>query len=367
MTSVAVVGAGVFGTFTALSLLERGAEVTLIDGWGPGNSRSSSGGESRVIRATYGPREVYTAWVVRSLELWKTYEAQWGRQLYHRTGGLWLVGDDDEYEAAALPVLRKHGVRFDELTTDDATLRFPQIHLGDVRWAIYEPDAGYLLARRACQAAHKAFVEAGGRYIEQAAARDHEAVRLSDGETIRADSYVFACGAWLARLFPELGADWIRPSRQEVYYFGTPTGESRFNEGECPLWIDNVARVHYGIPGTEWRGFKVAGDSRGETVDPTTLDRVPTATGIEAARDYLEFRFPGMKGAPLVEARVCQYENSADESFIIDRHPDAETVWLVGGGSGHGFKHGPALGEHVAAVVVGANEPNSLFSLARFA
>jgi sarcosine oxidase len=195
--------------------------------------------------------------------------------------------------------------------------------------------------------------------------RDHDELRLSDGETIRADRHVFACGPWLAELFPELGADWICPTRQEIFYFGTPKGDSRFNAGECPLWIDNVADVYYGIPGTEWRGFKVASDSRGERVDPTTMDRAPTLAGMRQARDYLEFRFPGMKGAPLVESRVCQYENSADENFIIDRHPDAENVWLVGGGSGHGFKHGPALGEHVAAAVLGAADADPLFNLSR--
>ena len=367
-TSVAVIGAGVFGGFTALNLLKRGARVTLIDAWGPGHSRASSGGESRVIRATYGPREIYTAWVVRSLELCKQYEAQWGRKLYHPTGGLWLVGADDDYEKQALPLLRKHGVRFDELTADDAARRFPQMNFEDVGWAIYEHDAGYLLSRPACQAVQEAFIEAGGTYVEQAAKRSGDAIVLSDSRTLRADSYVFACGPWLSELFPELGADFITPTRQEIYYFGTPQGDSSYLEGECSVWIDNGARRYYGIPGTEWRGLKIGDgdDSRGETVDPTTMDRLPRADAIDAARAYMEFRFPGMKDAPLVEARVCQYENSADENFIIDRHPDADNVWLVGGGSGHGFKHGPALGEHVAAAVLGAGEPDPFFRLSRF-
>ena len=145
-----------------------------------------------MIRATYGPREIYTAWFVRSLELWKQYEAQWGRKLYHRTGGLWLVGDDDDFEQQALPLLRKHGVRFEELTTDDAARRFPQINFYGVQWVIYELDVGYLLAHRACQAVQAAFIEAGGTYIEQAAKRSGDAIVLSDGETVRADSYVFA-------------------------------------------------------------------------------------------------------------------------------------------------------------------------------
>ena len=367
--SVVVIGAGVFGSFTALKLLERGETVTLVDAWGPGHSRASSGGESRVIRATYGDDAIYTRWVVRALEQWKAYEERWGTTLYHRTGGLWLVGDDDASERAAVPHLRDAGVRFEELTAEEAGRRFPQIHVEDVRWAIYEHDVGYLLARRACQAARQALVAAGGRYVQQEArlASDGRSVTLSGGESLEADAFVFACGPWLGALFPEVGKDWIVPTRQEIYYFGTAAGDRRYVEGECPIWIDNGARLYYGIPGNEWRGFKIADDSAGPRVDPTTMDRLPTPEGIDAARDYLAHRFPGMKDAPLVDARVCQYENSADHHFVVDRHPDHNRVWLVGGGSGHGFKHGPVLGEHVAGSVLGAIEPEPMFRLARFA
>ena len=90
----------------------------------------------------------------------------------------------------------------------------------------------------------------------------------------------------------------------------------------------------YGIPGNEWRGFKVADDTRGPVIDPTTETRTPSPEALQTARDYLGYRFPGLKGAPLLESRVCQYEQSPDEHFIIDRHPGAANAWLVGGGSG---------------------------------
>ena len=368
--NVVVVGAGAFGGWSAFQLLREGARVTLVDAWGPGHSRASSGGESRVIRGTYGPRAVYSHWVARALELWREFEKRSGQQLYHRTGMIWLVGEDDAYEKAALPALREAGLEVEALDIETCRKRFPQIHFEGVPWALYEVDAGYLLARRACQAVLAAFLEGGGRYEQQLANPKRvrskiSGVELSNGTVLEADAYVFACGPWLSQLFPELGADLVTPTRQEIYYFGTAAGDSRYLEEACPAWIDNGRRTFYGIPGSEWRGFKIADDSHGDVVDPTTMDRRPNESSITAARDYMEFRFPGMKDAPLVEARVCQYENSVDDEFLIDRHPELMDVWIVGGGSGHGFKHGPALGEHVAKLVRGIAEPEPLFSLSR--
>jgi glycine/D-amino acid oxidase-like deaminating enzyme len=190
---------------------------------------------------------------------------------------------------------------------------------------------------------------------------------LSDGTRLAADHYVFACGPWLGRLFPESIGDRIRPTRQEVFFFGAPAGDSRFQEDRLPVWIDHGERVFYGIPGNEWRGFKVADDTHGPAFDPSAGERMPTPAGLMSARAYLARRFPGLKGAPLVEARVCQYENSPDSRFIIDRLPDTANAWIVGGGSGHGFKHGPAVGERVADLVLGSRTPDPFFALARFA
>jgi glycine/D-amino acid oxidase-like deaminating enzyme len=133
-----------------------------------------------------------------------------------------------------------------------------------------------------------------------------------------------------------------------------------------PAWIDNGVRIFYGIPGNQGRGFKIADDSHGAAFDPTSGDRTPSAEGIAAARRYLRARFPALGDPPLLEARVCQYENSRDGHFILDRHPGAANVWVLGGGSGHGFKHGPALGELAASTVLGEVQPEPFFSLARF-
>jgi sarcosine oxidase len=371
---IVVVGAGAFGGWTALFLRRSGARVTLVDAWGPGNSRASSGGETRVIRATYGPRAVYTRMAARALALWKEHQARWHRQLYHGIGVLWLVESDEQYEKAALPILRDARVAFEELQGAEVARRFPQINCEQVRWAILEKDGGYLTARRACAAVLEGFLAEGGEYRQLAVQAPIaptggalSSIALSDGSRLTADRFVFACGPWLGGLFPDVIGDRVRPTRQEVFFFGTPAGDRRFTEEALPVWADHATRFMYGIPGNEWRGFKVADDTRGPVIDPTTESRVPSPEALQIARDYLAYRFPGLKGAPLLESRVCQYEQSPDEHFIIDRHPQAANAWIVGGGSGHGFKHGPAVGELVAGLVLGGQAPDEQFRLSRFA
>ncbi|PYP17808.1 MAG: hypothetical protein DMD54_06445 [Gemmatimonadetes bacterium] len=372
---VVVVGAGAFGGWTALFLQRQGARVTLVDAWGPGNSRASSGGETRVIRATYGPRAIYTRISARALTLWKEHEQRWRRQLFHGIGVLWLVESDDQYEKAALPILREAHVRFEELQGPEVARRYPQINCDRVRWAIFENDGGYLTARRACAAVLEGFLaEGGGGEYRQLAVQTPapsggqlSSVVLSDGSRITADSFVFACGPWLGSLFPDIIGDRVRATRQEVFFFGTPPGDQRFTENAMPVWADHGTTFMYGIPGNEWRGFKVADDTRGPVFDPTTGERTPTPAALQTARAYLGYRFPALKDAPLLEARVCQYEESPDEHFIVDRHPAAANTWLIGGGSGHGFKHGPAVGELVARLVLSGATPDEQFRLARFA
>jgi len=231
---VAVVGAGAFGGWTALYLLRQGARVTLLDAWGPGNSRASSGGETRVIRATYGPDRVYVQMVARSLQLWRENEARWDRKLYRQTGMLWMAGEDDRYEKASLPLLHDARLMVEELTSAEAGKRYPQINFEGVKWALYEKEAGYLLARRACEAVLEGFIKEGGEYRQLSATPnaikqgEMQALTLSDGSELVADQYVFACGPWLGKLFPEIIGDWVKPTRQEIFFFGTPAGDPRF-------------------------------------------------------------------------------------------------------------------------------------------
>jgi sarcosine oxidase len=370
---VAVVGAGAFGGWTALHLLERGVRVTLLDAWGPGNSRASSGGETRIMRGTYGPDQPYTKVAARALKLWQKYEKRWKRRFLHRTGVLWMVSSrDDAYERGSLSQLRKNQIKFREFSTAEMKKRWPQINFSDVHWGIFEPECGYLDARVSCQAVVDAFITSGGTYRQLAVSPDDlesaplRSLTLSDGSQLKADHYVFACGPWLGKLFPETLGRLIQPTKQDIFFFGAPAGDLRFTDAHLPVWGDHGKRFFYGIPGSDNRGFKVADDTRGGPFDPSSSERVVSQATLKRVREYLAFRFPAMKDAPLVETRVCQYEQTPDSNFIVDRHPRMQKVWLLGGGSGHGFKHGPALGEMMAEMIVNDLEPDVLWRISRF-
>jgi len=368
---IAVVGAGAFGGWTAFHLRRLGADVTLIDSWGPGNTRSSSGGETRVIRAIYGPDRVYVEMVKRAYEWWEQLDATTDEPLYLETGVLWMHRGDDAYVRSSLPTLHDLGFAVDQLTLADAARRYPQIDFGGIKSVWFERRGGALSARRACIAVRDAFDKSGGSYRTAQATPGAiangslTALQLGDGSRIEADVFVFACGPWLSRLFPDVVGKYIHPTRQEVFYFGTPSGSERYAAGPLPIWVDFGERIIYGIPDLRGRGFKVADDTRGEPIDPTNGDRTPSAQGIARARRLLSERFPEMAKAPLIAAEVCQYENSPDGDLIIDHHPRAKNVWFVGGGSGHGFKLSPAVGEIAANAILSAKEVPEMFRLER--
>lgn len=362
---VAVVGAGVFGAWTAYTLRQQGASVLLLDAYGPGNSRASSGGESRMIRLGYGPDEIYSRMSQRSLVRWKELFGE-RHHLFVKTGILWLAHDRDSYCEATLATLQRLGANHEKLDHTQLAQRFPQIALGRVSWGILEPDSGVLLARRAVQAVAAAARAVGVDYREEAIASPittDGVIRTTAGDEIVAGQFVFACGPWLPKLFPELLGDRIHVTRQEVIFIGVPPGDDRFNVGVMPCWIDFNDLV-YALPNIEGRGFKIAIDAHGPEFDPDSSERVVTTAGLSAVREYLAQRVPSLAAAPVTETRVCQYENTSNGDFLIDKHPELENVWLLGGGSGHGFKHGPAIGEYAAQMILGKGVPEARFSLA---
>jgi glycine/D-amino acid oxidase-like deaminating enzyme len=369
---IAVIGAGAFGAWSALYLLRGGARVTLLDAWGPGNSRASSGGETRVMRGAYGPNQPYTKLAARAMELWKDHESQWKRKFFFPIGVLWMVEGEGDFERGSLPFLKGAGIPFEQLSTAEMARRWPQINFQNVSWGIYEPHGGYLLARASVQAVVEQFAAEGGEYRQAAVQAqrletvDWKELSFSDGSTLAADQYVFACGPWLGHLFPQTIGPHFISTKQDVFFFGTPAGDPRYNEEKVPVWADHGDRFMYGIPGNQGRGFKLADDTRGPRFNPTSGQRLVSEDWLAEARRYLSYRFPGMNGAPLVETRVCQYEDTTDHNFIIDRHPSNQNVWIVGGGSGHGFKHGPALGEMVARLLLQDDPAAPLYRLARF-
>jgi sarcosine oxidase len=355
---VAVVGAGVFGAWTAYCLRQSGKRVLLIDGYGPGNSRSSSGDESRIMRMGYGGDEIYSRSAQRSLQLWKELFARTGEKLFHETGVLWLAHEGDPYPVRTFETLTDLRIPAEKLTLEEVSTRYPQISTEGIGGAFLEPESGVLLARRAVQTLVRETIESGVEFLQDSVAPlNHEqpfgGLATIDGERISAGEYVFASGTWLPKIFPDLLTNRINPTRQEVFYFSAPG--NRFRPPSLPTWID-FKNEAYGLPDIEGLGVKVAIDRHGAPFDPDTGDRVTSSEGLSEVRRYLARRVPELENAPVNDARVCQYENTSNGDFLIDHHPEFDNVWLVGGGSGHGFKHGPFVGEYVAARIDGRNE-----------
>lgn len=372
---IAVIGAGAFGAWAALHLVERGAQVTLLDTWGPGNSRSSSGGETRIMRATYGPDQPYTEMAARALKLWAKYERKWTQQFLHRSGVLWMVSKrDDAFERGSMRMLQAAKMEYQELSPAQMRKRWPQINYEGIKWAIFEPECGYLDARAGCAAVVQAFKHAGGKYRQTAVVQPLEplpktrrGILLSDGSHLAADFYIFACGPWMGAMFPRTIGSLIRATKQDVFFFGAGSRQSiAFSDAHLPVWADHRDKFLYGIPGNDHRGFKIADDTRGPDFEPTNGERIVSPEMLKDIREYVAFRFPALKDAPLLETRVCQYEQTPDGHFIIDRLPGHANVWLLGGGSGHGFKHGPAIGEMMAELVLKDREPKPIWRLDRF-
>jgi len=316
----------------------------------------------------YGADELYTRWALRSLTQWKEFFAATQQALFHETGVLWLAGKEDERVRQSAETLRRCGVAFEELSRTELERRYSQIGLEGITKALLEPHSGVLMARRGVAAVVEDAVNRGVEYRVAHIAEPHGAgaigaVKTSSGERIEAGTFVFACGAWLGKIFPDVLGSRIFPSRQEVFFFGVPAGDARFAPPALPTWLFQEDEI-YGMPDLESRGLKIAVDRHGERVDPDTQSRLASAEGAQEARRFVEQRFPGLRGAPIVETRVCQYENTWNGDFLIDRHPEMENVWFVGGGSGHGFKHGPAVGEYVAERIIEGGAEEERFSLA---
>ncbi len=367
---VAVVGAGVFGAWIALELQRAGRKVVLLDAYGPGNAHSSSGGMTRVIRMGYGDFEIYGRWSMRSLEKWQELFRQAAyASLFQQSGVLWLAREQDPLTLKSLATLEKLGVPHERLTRPELEARWPQIDYGPITWAIHEPESGFLMAFHAVQAVARWARYQGCEYRAARVAPPEatggrlEALTTERGEKVSAGAYVFACGPWLAKLFPEVLGDRIFISRQEVFYLGPPPGEERFKVGAIPAWADFAEEI-YGVPDFKGRGFKVAPDRHGAAVDPDSLERIVSPDSKARVRDYVRRRFPALADSPVVNSEVCQYTNTSNGDFLIDRHPEIDGCWLVGGGSGHGFKHGPAIGEYVAARIADGGPVEERFSLA---
>lgn len=365
-----VVGAGVFGSWTAWDLQRRGHRVLLLDAWGAAHSRSSSGGETRLIRTEYAGNALYTRWAWDSLAEWRALSKRHELPIFHQTGALYIYPEDGPKIDESIALQRGLGIPIDKLGAADMAKRWPQIDFDGIAVGVMQPTMGALMARRSVQMLVAEFIAAGGTYRQLAV--DPPTMKgaaltsiTANGETLNAGRFIFACGPWLPKLFPAVIGDRIIPTRQDVFFFAPQAGDTRFEAANLPAWVDVSSKdLHYGFPDIEARGFKIALDAHGPKYDPDASDRRIPDQSLADVRAYLSRRFPDLAKRPLAEGRVCQYENSDNGHLLIDRHPEWRNCWMVGGGSGHGFKHGPAVGKYVADLALGSGGVERDFMLA---
>jgi glycine/D-amino acid oxidase-like deaminating enzyme len=346
VSSAVVVGAGVFGAATARELALRGWDVTLVEQYAPGTVRSASGGDTRLLRFAHGDVDWYAAMARDARLKWIELQEATGTRIWEPIGLAWFGRSEDGFEARSRASLDRLGIRSEWLQPETARSLYPSVNVDDLAGVLYEPEAGVLHARRATQL----LVEDGER-----AGVLYESARVLPGDDPRGDDVIWACGPWLASLFPAHVQ--LKVTRRDVFFFGAD-GSWRGTPGFC-----DYDAAYYGHGELAGLGVKVAPDLPGEEIDPDTLERIPLPSWERAAREYLGRRFPALADAPVIGTRVCQYDLSADTHFIVDRHPERDSWWLIGGGSGHGFKHGPAFAEYVADCVEGKREREPFHAL----
>ena len=404
-SDVVVVGAGLWGTFTAYNLARRGASVTLVDQYGPGNSRATSGDETRGVRSTYGEKgetgELWMLWAREAMKRWTALDEEWSRiygtQLYFRTGDVTFRSSEG---SGIIRQTRewwdKHGVPYEMVTPDEARRRWPVYAIDDIVEVMYEPDAGVVRSRKACQAMATVFERIGGRIeigkatLGEVAGGQLQSVTVA-GRALRADLFVFALGPWLRTFFPAVLGERMRTPIGVACYFGIPAGDSRFYYPNMPSYnfpgttgwpalpIDSRGlRVRGGVGG-RGGGGRAGGGGRGAGgggraggaaaadppppelspnnipvgQDPDFSSRWADAGRIESARNFLALRIPDVATMPILETRSCHYEQSSSRDFIVDKHPEMANVWLAGGGNAEGAKFAPVIGDYISQRVVG--------------
>ena len=370
-SEIVVVGAGAFGMWTALNLVRQGADVTVVDPYGPANSRQTSGGETRGVRTSYGDRmhgDQWAVWGAEAIRRWNAWDEEHGAdmlpKLFFNTGDLILRPEMEPYLEDTMANWNAIGTPYEQLDMDEVRRRWPWIKLDEMNVALYEPGAGVVRARRTIESVAKVFEREGGKFVlGRAALGDQTGGRLNNVsvepcENVSGQTFVLAVGPWFPKFLPELMGKRLRIPIGHVFYFGIPSGNNNFMFPNMPS---------YGVPGcTGWpaltgdhRGFRVRTGGR-PPQDPDESDRWIDKEHHERPREILERFFPDLVGQPVLETRACHYESSIDSNFIVDKHPDFDNVWIAGGGSAEAFKFGPMLGEYIAKRVLDMDDQPEL-------
>ncbi len=363
--TVIVVGAGVFGTASAIELRRRGWETTLLDPGPLPHPRASSTDISKIVRMDYGPDAFYSELARDALVGWDAWNGAWDVPLYHEDGFLILSGDGmapGTFERESHDVLSEMGVKLDPVDPEVLRARFPAWADGRFRTGYFNPRAGWAESGRVVG---KMLERARGLGVRLLTRRTFvrlvedgsrvAGVRTKDGTDHPADRVVVAAGAWTPSLLPWL-SDVMWATGQPVLHFRVDDPE-RWKAPAFPTWAADIAGTGwYGFPALDDGTLKIGHHGTGRRVDPDQL-RIVDPDHEARCRDFLSEALPDLVDAPAVSSRLCLYCDTFDGDFWIGEDPEREGLVVAAGGSGHGFKFAPVLGPIVADAVEGRENP----------
>ena len=279
---VVVIGAGAFGGWTAYYLRQLGASVRLVDAYGPGNSRATSGDETRGVRSSYGDRARVRSCgppVPPCIDRCTTFDEEWGRRmkvrLFFKTGDLIFRQGPETFTERTQDMWTRLNIPFQVVSVDDMARKYPVFNLAKVGFGLYDPRAGVVRARRACEVVAEAFRQSGGRVLMgYAALGDRDAARLQNirttgpAATLTAGTFVLAVGPWFPKLLPEMMASRMRTPLGHVHYLARRPATTGSRSESPKLQFSGVTG---GLRSAGQPGFRAMRGSA--LVDPDTSDR----------------------------------------------------------------------------------------------
>ncbi|MCP1337639.1 FAD-dependent oxidoreductase [Futiania mangrovi] len=355
-----VIGAGIMGLSAARALIQRGAEVTVLEqAASVPNEAGSSVDESRLIRYPYGAEAGYTAMVEDAFAAWDRVWQDIGRTHYTERGTLCLSFEDGDWTHRAEGLMCDRGITYSRRTGPELEGLYPQFDMGDIHAAFTTPTGGILEAREivadlARWVAKRARIRMGAQVTDLDPGKG--TVTLAGEGTLSADSLVIACGPWAAKLLPSLAPRAI-PSRQVSVWLQVPDAW-RDEWARAPLLIDIApGRGFYAVPPNAQGQIKLGDHSFAMTGDPDA-DRAAAEAEVEAILALARQRIRDFGSYRVTASKACFYTVAPEERFVVE--PLGEKAWVMAGFSGHGFKFGPLLGEAVAAAFHGAADADAI-------
>jgi sarcosine oxidase len=366
-----VIGVGGMGSAALYHLTRRGARVLGLEQFELGHDRGSSHGITRIIRLAYAEDPRYVPLLRRAYQLWRELEERAGEPLLFITGGIDAGREGSALLTGSLLSCARHDLAHEVLDAPALNRRFPGYRFPPEIISVFQPEAGFVLAERSV-VAHVALaremgatVHTGERVLGWEDAGESLEVRTDRGR-YRTGRLVVTAGPWAGKLLPAL-APLARPERQIVVWT-TPHEPSHFEAGVFPIfYMEADEGRFYGLPIHGIPGFKIGKyHHRGEPADPDRPDLVCHPEDEAVLREAIRRYFPGADG-PVIASQACLFTNTADEHFIIDRHPSDDRIVMAAGFSGHGYKFCGVIGEILTDLTLegGTSWEIDLFRLAR--